>query len=437
MSNPVTSERHRIVIAGGGAGGLELATRLGHRLRRKHVQIVLVDRNPAHLWKPRLHEVAAGLIGTGDDETSYLAHGCVHGFEFVLGGLSSLDAAAKTITLDHVVSPETGREVLAERIITYDTLVLALGSRVNDFGIPGVLDYCHMLDSPTQAMRLQRAFLEAAIRVGAGKLDRVRVGIVGAGATGVELAAELHHAVHAMERWGGLGAAGKLDITLVDMAARILPAVDPKTSQHAMTILKQLGVNVVLGKGVERVTEDALHLSGGGIVPCEIKVWASGVAGHDVVGTLAGLTLSAGKRIVVDDHLACVGAPDIFAMGDCAAAPSHIGTSTVPPTAQVAHQQANYLAKQLERRLTNETIAPFKYQPRGTLVSLGEGGAAGEFPALRRDQSVFPAHGMIAKLLYVSLYHMHRVALHGWWRASALFVADRLRRTTLPPVKLH
>lgn len=437
MNTPDQSDLPRIVIVGGGAGGLELATTLGHRIGRKQAQIILVDRNPAHLWKPRLHEVAAGLIGTGDDETNYLAHGCVHGFDFLLGGLIALDAAEKTITLDRVISLESGEEVLGERTISYDILVLALGSRVNDFGIPGVVEHCHMLDSPAQAIRLQRAFLEAAVRVGAEQLDRVRVGIVGAGATGVELAAELHHAVHAMERWGGLGAAGKLDITLVDMADRILPAVDPRTSQRAMTALERLDVHVVLGKGVERVSADALHLKGGDVIPCEIKVWASGVAGHDVIDTLAGLKLSPGKRIIVDDHLACAGVSDIFAIGDCASAPSHIGSTTVPPTAQVAHQQAAYLAKVLERRLTNSTTGPFRYQPRGTLVSLGQGGAAGEFPALRRDQSVFPAHGTIAKLLYVSLYHMHRVALHGWFRATALFLADRLRRTTLPPVKLH
>jgi NADH dehydrogenase len=427
----------RIVIVGGGAGGLELATRLGRRLGNVRAQIILVDRNPSHLWKPRLHEVAAGLIGTGDDETNYLAHGCVHGFEFMLGGLLALDTNNKTITLDRVVSPETGEDVLGTRVVPYDKLVLALGSRVNDFGIPGVLENCHMLDSPAQAMHLQRGFLEAAIRVGAGTLDRVRVGIVGAGATGVELAAELHHAVHAMERWGGLGASGKLDITLVDMASRVLPAVDPDTSAYAMRALERLGVHVVLGQGVDRVTPEALHLKDGKVIPCEIKVWASGVSGHEIVASLAGLKLGSGNRIVVDDHLKAVGVQDVFAIGDCASAPSHIGNTTVPPTAQVAHQQASYLAKELERGLSAKEVGSFRYHPRGTLVSLGESGAAGEFPALRRDQSVFPAHGMIAKLLYVSLYHMHRVALHGWLRATALFLADRLRRTTLPPVKLH
>lgn len=427
----------RIVIIGGGAGGLELVTRLGYRLGRKRAHLLLADRNTSHLWKPRLHEVAAGLIGSGDDETSYLAHGCAHGFDFALGGLLSIDPAAKTVTLDHVLSPANGSEVLGERTLPYDTLALALGSRVNDFGIPGVLEYCHMLDSPAQALKLQRTFLESVVQVGVGRRDRVRVGIVGAGATGVELAAELHHAVHAMERWGGLGASGKLDITLVDMASRILPAVDPKASNHATRVLENLGVRILLGESVERVTADALHLKGGATVPCEIKVWASGVSGHDIVAGLKGLLLTPGNRIKVDDHLACIGAPNIFAMGDCAAAPANIGHALVPPTAQAAHQQASYLAKLLERRLSGQTVGPFKYHPHGTLVSLGEDDAAGEFPTLRHSQSVFSANGSLAKLLYVSLYHMHRVALHGWLRATALFLADRLRHTTIPPVKLH
>jgi NADH dehydrogenase len=177
-------------------------------------------------------------------------------------------------------------------------------------------------------------------------------------------------------------------------------------------------------------------LTNGGTVPCEIKVWASGITGHDVVEALAGLTLSKGKRIAVDSHLACVGVQNIFAIGDCAAAPADGGTGLLPPTAQVAHQQAAYLARALERMMAGKSVPPFRFRPRGTLVSLGADQAAGEIPT-RRNQSVVPIRGTIAKLLYVSLYHMHRVTLHGWLRATALFLADRLRRTTLPPVKLH
>ena len=252
---PATPQRKRpgIVIVGGGAGGLELATRLG---RKQKANIVLIDKNPAHLWKPRLHEVAAGLIGSGDDEVNYLAHGRTHGYAFNMGELLGLDPVLKTIRIGGVNSPESGAEILGERIIPYDNLVLALGSRVDDFGIEGVKKYCLMLDGPDQARRFERQFFEAALQVASGRLDRLRVGIIGAGATGVELAAELHHAVHDMKRYGGLGAAGKLDILLVDKAERVLPAVDPQTSSEIMATLKRLGVKVVLGQGVVRVDAD-------------------------------------------------------------------------------------------------------------------------------------------------------------------------------------
>jgi NADH dehydrogenase len=436
MKKRVPSRMHRVVIVGGGAGGLELATRLG-RLRRKTAEIILVDRHPAHLWKPRLHEVAAGLISQDEDATGYLAHGRVHGFEFHLGEMIGINAQARAIRLGSVKSVEDGEEIIGERDLAYDSLVLAFGSRVNDFGVEGVLEHCHMLDSAVQAANLQRSFLEGVVRVAAGRLARLRVGIVGAGATGVELAAEFHHAVHAMEHFGSLGAAGQLEITLIDQAPRVLSAVDPRTSIQALKTLKRLGVHVVLGTGVQSVTADAFHLTNGETVACEIKIWASGVVGHDVVARLQGLSVSKGKRITVDDHLACVGVADIFAMGDCAAVPAGGGPRVLPPTAQIAHQQAAYLATALKRRITGNSVEPFRYVPRGTLISLGDREAAAELPAVRRNRPVVLAHGTIAKLLYVSLYHMHRVTLHGWLRAAALFIADRLRGTTLPPIKLH
>src|SRR5580698_5780745 len=145
--------RRRIVIVGGGAGGLELATHLGSACRD---DVLLIDKNAAHVWKPRLHEVAVGLIGSGDDQTSYLSHAQAHGFSFAMGELAGLDPARRTVRLASLRSRETDAEILAEREIGYDLLILAFGSRVNDFGVPGVLEYCHMLDSPAQAERFQR-----------------------------------------------------------------------------------------------------------------------------------------------------------------------------------------------------------------------------------------------------------------------------------------
>jgi len=424
----------RIVVVGGGAGGLELVTRLGRRWTDK---VILVDRLAGHVWKPRLHEVAAGLLGPGEDETSYLAHGRAHGFDFVMGELTGLDLAQRTIQVARLLSPESGAEILGERTIAYDILVLSLGSRVNDFGVPGVLDHCHMLDTPLQAQRLQHRFLEAAVQVSAGRCERLRVGIVGAGATGVELAAELHHAAHAMQHYGGLGADGRLDITLLDQAPRVLSAADPRTSARVQDALEKLGVKVRLAEAVTSVDNEAFHLKGGDAVACTIKVWASGVTGLKVVSKLQGLSIGRGGRIIVEPNLACVGAEEVFALGDCATALDDQARPLWPPTAQVAHQQATYLSKTLRPGRSSQRPIPFRYEPKGFLVSLGANDAAAEFPKLGKDGPAPSAGGALAKLLYVSLFHMHRLALHGPVRAMELALADAIRRMAIPPIKLH
>jgi NADH dehydrogenase len=240
-----------------------------------------------------------------------------------------------------------------------------------------------------------------------------------------------------MQLYGGLGADGRLDITLLDQASRVLPAADPKTSQRSHQALQELGVTVRLAEAVASVDAEAFHLASGDKVPCTIKVWASGVTGLEVVSKLRGLSAGRGGRIVVNDDLTALGAKDVYAFGDCASAFDSAGRPIWPPTAQVAHQQADYLAKTLRRRDRGGKAKPFRYAPKGMLVSLGENDAAAEFPAWRKGGPASSAGGAIAKLFYVSLFHMHRLALHGPIRTVALALADGLRRTTIPPVKLH
>jgi NADH dehydrogenase len=428
------SKPRRICIVGGGAGGIELATRLGRRLGGKgKAEIILVDRNAQHVWKPRLHEVAAGLMDA-DDAVGYLGHSASHGYQFHLGTLLGIDPVRHSIRFSGVQSKVDGCEILGERAISYDFLVLALGSRANDFGISGVAEHCHMLDSAAQAADFQRRFLEGVFQVAEGRKDRLGIGIVGAGSTGVELAAELRHAAHDLRRFGGLDDQQRLDITLVDGADRILPAVDQKTSDEICKSLQQFGVAMQLGHQVDHVTADALHLQGGRSVPCDLKVWASGIVIPDLSKILPALTLLKAGRIKVDDHLACAGVADIFAIGDCASVESDAGT--LPPTAQVAHQQAGYLANALSRRLLHRPVGAFRYRARGTLISLGGKQAVGEIPLAHRKAPV-TISGIKTKLLYVALYQMHRAVLFGWPRTVALIVADWLRRRTLPPIKLH
>jgi NADH:ubiquinone reductase (H+-translocating) len=430
----VNNHKPRIVVVGGGAGGAELVTALGRRFGRGAADITLVDRVASHLWKPRLHEVAAGLISPDEDAVPYLALARSNHFRFQMGALTGLDVAGKTISISGIAS-EDGGDLVGPRKISYDTLVLAIGSQVNDFGIEGVVEHCHILDSAEQASAFQRRLLERAVQVSEGVTDKLRVGIVGAGATGVELAVELHHAVSAMRRYGGLAGSGRLAITLIDMAPRVLANSDAHISAYADRALGRLGVTLRLNASVARVTSEAFILKTGEQILCDLKLWASGITGQPVAEQLKGLQIGRGRRITCDSFLRLQGFDTIYALGDCAAVLDAKTGELLPATAQVAHQQAAYLFDAVVALHHGQPRAPFKYRPMGTLVSLGARSAVAEFPAPRRGMITFS--GTLPKVFYISLQILHRAALLGWARAAALWLADSLRKTTAPPVKLH
>jgi NADH:ubiquinone reductase (H+-translocating) len=423
----------RVVIVGGGAGGAELAGGLGRQSRKLRLNVSLVDCASQHLWKPRLHEVAAGVLGDSEDAIPYLAVGQMNGFRFHLGALIGLDSNAKTITIGPVLTAR-GDTLLSERILRYDTLVLAFGCEVNDFGTPGVREHCHVLDDGERALAFQKQLLEEVVRVSEGTTDRWRIGIVGAGATGVELAAELHRGVAAMHDVGGLMSTDKLAVTLIDGAPRVLGGSAPAVSSFASSALQRLGVTLRLNDGVTGVTPDGFVLKSGEIVPCELRVWASGVIGRALATNLK-LTLDRSRLIVCYELLRCTGVDSVYAMGDCAAVADPRTGRPLPATAQVAHQQAEYLCRQLAQARSQSSKKSFCYRDRGSLVSLGAQSTAGEFPVARRR--VWTFNGTLPKFGYLSLQVMHRATLLGWWRAVTLMVADGLKRTVAPPVKLH
>ncbi len=138
----------RIIVVGGGAGGLELATKLGRTLgRKRRATVTLVDRKASHLWKPLLHEVATGSMDAGVDALSYRAHAKNHSFDYQMGSLQSIDRESKTIKLAALYD-EHNELLMPERELEYDILVMAIGSTSNDFNTPGVRDNCIFLDSP-------------------------------------------------------------------------------------------------------------------------------------------------------------------------------------------------------------------------------------------------------------------------------------------------
>ncbi len=427
MRNP-----HRIVIVGGGAGGLELATQLGHRFGKKgKAKVILVDAQLTHIWKPLLHEVAAGTLNSYEDELNYFAHGSRHHFEFQLGRMTGLDRDSRRIRLAPL-QDEQGQEIAPGRDLAYDTLVMAIGSTANDFGTPGAREHCIFLDSRPQADRFQQQFLNMYLQAHAlGSNDTMppglNIAIIGAGATGVELAAELHHAAHEFERYG-------LDDIppqhLIEAADRILPVLSPKTSAAAQRQLEQLGVQVLTSTRVKAIHADGVECEGDRLVPASLRVWAAGIKAPEFLDGL-GLETNRIHQLVVRQTLQVTRDDHIFAMGDCASCTLPGSERPVPPRAQVAHQQAVFLVKALRARLEGRPLPAFAFSDMGSLVSLSASGSVGHIAGNINVQ------GRLARLMYVTLYRLHQKALHGLLKAAVIFFKDQLSRTSGPTLKLH
>ncbi|VXB28510.1 respiratory NADH dehydrogenase 2/cupric reductase [Pseudomonas sp. 8AS] len=430
---------HRIVIVGGGAGGLELATRLGRTLgRRGQASITLVDANLTHIWKPLLHEVASGSLNSSEDELNYVAQAKWNHFQFQLGRMSGLDRARRSIRLAATLD-EHGAELLAARELGYDSLVIAVGSTTNDFGTPGATEHCIFLDTREQAERFHRQLLSHYLRAHAGKTDdgQISVAIVGAGATGVELAAELHHAAHELAAYGLNNIQPQnMRITLIEAGPRVLPALPERISQPVHQTLEKLGVTVLTNSAVSQVSEQALLVAQGIEVQASLKVWAAGIRAPAFLKELDGLECNRINQLLVRPSLQTTLDDNIFAFGDCAACPlGDGGERSVPPRAQAAHQQASLLAKSLRLRLQGKPLAAFRYQDYGSLISLSRFSAVGNL--MGNLMGSVKLEGWLARMFYISLYRMHQMALYGTFRTLLLMLSDRIGRSTEPRLKLH
>ncbi|WP_252272663.1 NAD(P)/FAD-dependent oxidoreductase [Pseudomonas subflava] len=429
---------HRIVIVGGGAGGLELATRLGRTLgKRKQASIVLVDANLTHIWKPLLHEVAAGSLNSSEDELNYVAQAKWNHFEFQLGRMSGLDRARKTIRLAATLD-EHGGELLSERELAYDSLVIAVGSTTNDFGTAGAAEHCIFLDTREQAERFHRQMLSHYLRAHAHRNDegRISVAIVGAGATGVELAAELHHAARELAAYGlDRIQPQNMRITLIEAGPRVLPALPERISGPVHKTLKKLGVTVLTGTAVSQVTAQALHTAQGMEIPASLKVWAAGIRAPAFLKELDGLESNRINQLLVRPTLQTTLDDSIFAFGDCAACPLGDGERTVSPRAQAAHQQASLLARSLKLHMEGQALPEFRYRDYGSLISLSRFSAVGNL--MGNLMGSVKLEGWLARMFYVSLYRMHQMALYGVLRTALLMLGDRIGRSTEPRLKLH
>jgi len=437
---------HKIVIVGGGAGGLELATRLGKAYGRGNKVIVtLVDKNRTHIWKPKLHEIASGSMDFGDHEVDYMAQAHWNHFTFRIGELKGLDRTNKTIDLFPYLDSD-GSPVTPIQQIEYNTLVVCVGSLSNDFGTQGVKEFALKLETQHDAKQFHSKMVNACIRAHHQKevihKRQLHVAIIGAGATGVELAAELHRTTREVVAFGldRIDPEKDIKVSLIEAAERILPALQPRFSLATEDLIKKLGVQVFTSSKVMEVMSTGIRLADGRVLESELVVWAAGVKAPDFLKDLGGLETNRINQLVVLDTLQTTRDIDIFALGDCAACPCPDEDGgrggIVPPRAQAAHQQASHLFEQIKRRLSNKSLRPYRYKDFGSLVSLGKFSTVGNMMGGLIGKNLM-IEGYFAKLMYLSLYKLHELAIHGFIKTSLYTFARMITKQTNPTVKLH
>ncbi|HKK04997.1 MAG TPA: NAD(P)/FAD-dependent oxidoreductase [Gammaproteobacteria bacterium] len=432
---------HKIVIVGGGAGGLELATHLGNRLgRRAHAEVTLVDAEWTHVWKPLLHEVAAGSLDVGENALEFLAQARRHHFRFRLGYVDGVDRDARRVGLAPMYN-DHGQEITPRRTLPYDTLVLAVGSVTNDLGVEGVQEHCLFLDTTRQAERFQQTLLgrllHAHAQGGPRAPSELDVAIVGGGATGVELSAQLHDVTRQLAAYGldELRPDEHIRLHVIQAGPRLVPALPERLSAATARALEDLGIRVHCNSRVSKVTAEGVYTNDDEFIPAAIKVWAAGIKAPDWLGSIDGLETTKGNQIRVERSLQSTADENIFALGDCAACPRSDDDDWVPPRAQAAHQEAAFLARGLRARLSGKPLPQYRYRDYGSLIALGRYTTVGSL--MGSLIGTIGVSGTFARLIYLWLYKSHQITLHGWTRTILLNIANLLRRGVDPRIKLH
>lgn len=427
-----TPRPHQIVVVGGGIAGLEIVSKLPRSIRRTPIAVTLIDREPAYVWKPMLHTIAAGTTDVSQQETSYIAQARNRRFVFEPGELKGINRKERKVYLSPLEID--GRCILQERAITYDTLILAIGSQANDFGTPGVRDYCLTIDSRSQAMNFNREVMARVLETHAAN-SMLHIAVVGGGATGVELAAELVQLTDLTAYYGAAGLRDQVKVTLLESGPNLLSAFPDRVANAARERLKRLGVTVRTCARVVAAEKDGFRLADGTQISADLKVWAAGVKAADACAAFDGLEVARNNQIIVKPTLQTTLDPRIFAVGDCSNLPSGDTGTPLPAAAQVAHQQASHLIRHLPGFLEGKALPRFNFRDFGSIVSLGGYGAYGSLGQFGLFTGGF-VRGRVAQLGHILLYRSHQARLHGFWRGGLLWLADRINSNVRPRIRL-
>ena len=423
------SQRHQVVIIGGGFGGLYTARNLAHA----PAQVTLVDKRNFHLFQPLLYQVASGGLSPGD----------------IAAPLRDILAHQKNahVLLDEVVDidPEKRLLTLRDGSLRYDTLILAPGSDKQYFGHEEWQNNAPGLKTMEDAVRIRRKVLmalESAEKVHdpATQMAWMTFVVVGGGPTGVEIAGTLAELIHGTLRHDYR----RCDVTqakilMIEAGPKILAAYPEDLQEKAIERLKKLGVTIMTGQTVQQITDNQITIAENGQsrdIEARTTLWTAGVKASPLGKVLAERTncpVDKGGRILVEPDCTVPGYPEIFVIGDLANFSHTKDQKPLPGLAAVAMQQGQYVARVLERRMNNQSpLHPFRYRDKGNLAIIGRNAAIAQIGKLHL--SGFPAWlvWLLVHIFYLVGFENKVIVIFQWaWNyltrgRSACLITEQL-----------
>ena len=354
----------KVVILGGGFGGLAAA-----RALHKAADVTVVDRHNYQTFLPLLYQVSTA--GLAADHVAYPIRGALRKtpVKFRMGSPIAIDHKNKEVKLD------------SSELLKFDHLIVALGSVTADFGIPGVTEFTLGMKTVSEALTIRAEIMRRFEDLCRFEDDtKLSITVVGGGPTGVEMAGAIAELIRGPLKSDQANAAAHINITLIEAGPRLLPPFAPSLSSRTKKDLEKLGVKVLLNAAVQEVEHRKIKLKDGTTISSEITIWAAGVKGSDAMGQLNLPTVA--NRVAVDPTMQVKNYPNVWALGDIAAAIGKDG-NTLPMVAPVAIQQGKFIAKQIMRLAKNQKLENFKYLDKGSMATIGRNKAVVQVKSLK------------------------------------------------------
>jgi NADH dehydrogenase len=357
-------EKPKVVILGAGFGGLTAA-----RAAAKFAQVTLIDRHNFQTFLPLLYQVSTA--GLAADHVAYPIRGALRktNVDFRMGVPKQINASSNELILD------------SGDCISYDHLVIAMGSTTADFGIPGVTKFAFGMKTVGEALAIRSRVMRAYESMcNPGSAEKFEIAIVGGGPTGVEMAGAFAELIRGPLKSDFAAAAQRIHVSIIEGGPRIVPSFSASLSARTQRDLEKLGVTVRTATAVKEVNENSIQTSAGEFIPANITIWAAGVKG---VNEMEELNLPVLKgRIQVEETLQVTGYENIWAIGDIAGVIGSDG-NMLPMVAPVAMQQGRFFAKQVKARTAGLSLKAFKYTDKGSMATIGRHKAIVEVKGIR------------------------------------------------------